>query len=84
MAKAGKQKQNNKKFFLFQIADSNKNKLKRDEVKIIQYILFIFIFLLIVIDFVAIIFYIRTKNRQTFVTNHNFTQVGRPGGRSQE
>jgi uncharacterized membrane protein len=75
MRKGSKKKIKSEKFFLFQLADSNKTQLKRDEVKIIQYILFIFIFLLIVIDFVAIIFYVRTKNRQTFAMNHNFTQV---------
>ena len=75
MTKTTKQKQSPAKFFLFEIADNNKSKLKRDEIKILQYILFIFIFLLIVIDFVAVIFYVRTKNRQEFAMNHNFTQV---------
>lgn len=75
MAKNAKQKQPSDKFFLFQMADSNEQKLKRDEIKIIQYILFIFIFLLVMIDFVAVIFYVRTRNRQTFASNHNFTQA---------
>lgn len=74
MAKGSKVKKDNR-FFLFKIAESSTENLKRDELKIIQYLLFIFIFLLLIIDFMSIIFYVRTSARQDIVKNHNFTQV---------
>ena len=74
MGKGSKMRKDNR-FFLFKIAESSGLKLKRDELKIIQYLLFIFIFLLLIIDFMSIIFYVRTQARQGVVKNHNFTQV---------
>ena len=63
-----------KLFFLYNIVKPDWN-LKKDESKMLRHILISVMFLLVIIDLVAMMFYMKTKERIEDLRAHNFTQV---------
>lgn len=60
-------------FFLFNIVRSDSG-LKKDEVTLISRIAYSMVAILLLVDLVAVAFYIKTNKRLNFVINHEYTQ----------
>lgn len=69
-----KAQEDKKEFFLNNIVDPNW-KLKRDELKLIRGMLWSIMFIVLLIDFVAIFFYMKTRVRIDKINEMPFTDL---------
>ncbi len=67
-------KERSRPFFLFNTVSPNKG-LKKDEVRMVSKILCTVCFVLILIDVIAVMFFIKTNKRIKDLRDHNFTKV---------
>lgn len=60
-------------FFLFKIVPTNAG-LKKDEITLVSRIMYTAVAILVIIDIIAILFYVKTNNRLEALSNHQYTQ----------